>query len=256
MLAILTELQKDVQEVKKNQQTTNQQIQAMYAEMTKTFEEFDKKVKEMDVKMAQLRQEVMDKISEVEAKTAVEPDANRGMKFQRTGLSSRRAASAEGRPPHTQVVLLGFPTELMQPTLQRVAESVKQTVSHSGAPPKIKAFDFSRKAIFVFQSEAQAQSFVERAEAHEFPFKCPLSQKQVTLRLKIHIPAEERTHAKTIGALRNQILKIQQDLDLGSNGARGDVFVRSGDQGTKLFKVHENTRDGKHEIDAMLAELQ
>ena len=78
--------------------------------------------------------------------------------------------------PRKQVVLLGFPKELMQPTLQRTAESVRHTIGHSGAAPKIKVYDFSKKVMFVFQSEAQAESFVERAEAHELPLKCPFQR--------------------------------------------------------------------------------
>ena len=156
----------------------------------------------------------------------------------------------------TKVVLLGFPNELMQPTLQRAAESVRQIVGHSGAQPKIKTYDFSRKAIFLFQSDAQAESFVERADSHEFPFTCPISKTNVALRVKLDVPAEDRTHAKTIGILWNQILKTKQGLDLGSNGARGDVFIRDGDRGVKLFKVHEDYKEGKHRIDANLEELQ
>ena len=128
----------------------------------------------------------------------------------------------------------------MQPTLQRAAESVRQSIGHSGAPPKIKVFDFSRKAMFVFQSEAQAESFVTRADSHDFPFTCPISNTKVALRVKLYVPAEDRTHAKTVGALRNQILKTRANLDLGSNGARGDVFIRDGERGVKLFKVHED----------------
>ena len=138
--------------------------------LDKLSKEFQGKLDDLEVR---LRAEFMSKFTEI----AASGEEDRGAKFQRTGMSSRRSASAEGRAPRKQVVLLGFPQELMQPTIQRVAESVRQTIGHSGAAPKIKTFDFSRKAIFVFQSEAQAESFVERADAHEFPFVCPLSKK-------------------------------------------------------------------------------
>ena len=256
MLEILMGIQADMQDVKNNQEKTNQNIEGMYKEMTKKFEEFDIQIKEMDVKLADLRKNFIGKFAEVEVEAAGNVEQPRGGKIQRTGLSSRRAASAEGRQPRTQVVLVGFPTELMQPTLQRAAESVRQSIRHSGSPPKIKVLDFSRKAIFVFQSEAQAQSFVERADAHDFPFTCPISKAQVALRMKLHIPAEDRTHAKTVGALQNQITKVRQGLDLGSNGARGDVFIRNGDVGAKLFKVQEEMDNGRHKIEAHFNDLQ
>ena len=216
--------------------------------LDKLSAEFQGKLDDLEKR---LRDEFMNKFAEL----ATSGEEERGGKFQRTGMSSRRSASADGRAPRKQVVLLGFPQELMQPTIQRTAESVRQTIGHSGAAPKIKTFDFSRKAIFVFQTEAQAESFVERADAHDFPFICPISQATVSLRLKLHVPSEERTHAKTIGALRNQILAKRSGLDLGSNGSRGDVFVRYGDRGGKLFKVHEIFQDGKHKIDPNFVEL-
>jgi hypothetical protein len=123
-------------------------------------------------------------------------------------------------------------------------------------PRRSRRFGFSRKALFVFQLEAQAESFVERADAHEFPFVCPLSKNEVSLRVKLHVPSGERTHAKTIGALRNQILIKRSGLDLGSNGGRGDVFVRDGERGVKLFNVCEIMQDGKHKIDPNFVELQ
>ena len=96
-------------------------------------------------------------------------------------------------------------------------------------------------------------SFVERADGIDLPFKCPISSEQVSLRLKIHVPGSERTHAKTIGTLRNLIHKKRADLDLGSNGIRGDVFVRGGDSGVKMSKVLEEKVDGKHRIEPILA---
>jgi hypothetical protein len=214
--------------------------------------EFQGKLNDLETR---LRAEFMNKFAEIEERQGTSANEERGGKFQRTGMGTRRSACAEGRAPRKQVVLLGFPSELMQPTIQRVAESVRQTIGHSGAAPKIKAFDFSRKAMFVFQTEAQAESFVERADAHEFPFACPISKANVSLRVKLHIPGEERTHAKTIGALRNHILSKRNGIDLGSNGSRGDVFVRDGDRGGKLFKVHEIMQDGKHKIDPNFVEL-
>ena len=80
----------------------------------------------------------MSKFAEIEEKQNNYEGATRGAKFQRTGTSGRRAASADGRMPRKQVVLLGFPKELRQPTLQRTAESVRHTIGHSGAAPKIK----------------------------------------------------------------------------------------------------------------------
>ena len=35
-------------------------------------------------------------------------------------------------------------------------------------------------------------------------------------------------------------MKKRANLDLGSNGARGDVFIPDGERGVKLFKVHED----------------
>ena len=66
--------------------------------------------------------------------------------------------------------------------------------------------------------------------------------------MKLHVPGDERTHAKTIGALRNRILEKRRDLDLGSNGIRGEVFVRDGELGVKLFKVQKIMKDGKHTL--------
>ena len=213
--------------------------------LKKMSEEFQGKLDDLEKR---LREEFMSKFAELEEKQNNNEGAPRGAKFQRTGTSGRRAASADGRMPRKQVVLLGFPKELRQPTLQRTAESVRHTIGHSGAAPKIKVYDFSKKVMFVFQSEAQAESFVERAEAHEMPFTCPISKEQVSLRVKIHIPAEERTHAKTVGALQNQIKKVRGDLDLASNGGRGDVFTRDGENGVKIFKVLEQIDNGIHKI--------
>ena len=96
---------------------------------------------------------------------------------------------------------------------------------------------------------------MERADAIEIPFECPVSKEKVSLRMNLHVPGDERTHAKTIGALRNRILEKRRDLDLGSNGIRGEVFVRDGELGVKLFKVQEILKDGKHTIEANLAPL-
>ena len=74
----------------------------------------------------------------------------------------------------------------------------------------------------------------------------PISKEQVSLRVKIHIPAEERTHAKTESALRKQIKKVRGDLDLASNGSRGDVFTRDGEKGVKIFKVFDKIENGIH----------
>ena len=228
--------------------------------LEKMSEEFQGKLNALEQR---LRAEFTGKLAEVEARaTPVEPrmssssEEGRGAKFLRTGTSSRRAASADGHQPRNQVVLLGFPSELMQPTLQRVAEAVRQKIGHVGCQPKIKVFDFSRKVSFIFQSEAQAMSFAERAEAHELPVTCPITSENVNLRLKIHVPAEERTHSKTVGALRNQILLVKKELDLGSNGARGDVFIRNGEQGLKIFKVLAEAQEGKHKIEPHWAALQ
>ena len=251
MLEILTELQKDVKDVKQNQKTTSEQIAGILKEMNKKFEEFDGKIKEMDTKFAELRKMVL----EMQGRQGALGEEERVNKFQRTGMSTRRAASADGRAPRKQVVLLGFPKELMQPTLLRVAESIKQKIGHTGAPPNIKVYDFSRKAMFIFQSEAHAETFVERAGAIDIPFECPISKEKVSLRLKLHVPGDERTHAKTIGALRNRILEKRGDLDLGSNGFRGEVFVRDGELGVKLFKVQEVMHDGMHKIEANLTPL-
>ena len=48
----------------------------------------------MDIKFDELRKEFMGKIAEVEVHAAGNVEQPRGAKFQRTGLSSRRAASA------------------------------------------------------------------------------------------------------------------------------------------------------------------
>ena len=161
MLEILTELQKDMKNVKHNQTTASQQLAGILNEMNQKCKEFDGKIKEMDTKFAVLRKMVL----EMKGRQGASGEEERGNKFQRTGLSTRRAASAERRAPRKKVVLLGFPKELMQPTLLRVAESIKQQIGHSGAPTKIKVYDFSRKAMFMFQSEAHAEAFVERADA-------------------------------------------------------------------------------------------
>ena len=108
----------------------------------------------------------------------------------------------------------------------------------------------------MFQSDAQAESFVKRAEAHELPFMCPISKEQVSLRVKMHTLAEERTHAKTVGALRNQIKKVRGDLDLASDGGRGDVFTRDGEKGVRIFKVFEKIQDGNHKIVPNIGGLQ
>jgi hypothetical protein len=226
--------------------TSNQEM------LDKLSAEFQGKLDDLEKR---LRAEFMNKFAEMEVQQKAVGQEERGIKFQRTGLTSRRSASADGREPRKHVVLLGFPQELMQPTIKRVAESIRQKIGLTMAQPKIKAFDFSRKAMFVFQTEAQAESFVEKADTQEFPFTCPISGTVVELRLKLHVPSEERTHAKTIGALRNEIIKIRSGLDLGSNGSRGDVFVRDGERGGKLFHVHETIHEGQHQIDPNLQEL-
>ena len=143
MLEILTELQKDMKAVKSNQETTNEQIAGIYNEMNKKLEELDGNIKEMDIKFAELRKMVLENdAAKNDAQGGGTGIGARGVKHQRTGLESRRAASVDGRTILTKVVLLGFPNELMQPTLQRAAESVRQIVGHSGAQPKIKTLRF------------------------------------------------------------------------------------------------------------------
>ena len=61
--------------------------------------------------------------------------------------------------------------------------------------------------MFVFQLEAHAEAFVERADAIDIPFDCLISKEKVSLRMKLHVPVDERTHAKTIGEVRNRILE-------------------------------------------------
>ena len=132
---------------------------------------------------------------------------------------------------------------------------MRQSIGHSGAALKIKAFDFSHTAIFVFQSEVQAESIVERADAHEFPFSYPISKSQVLLGEDPHTC--RRAHpCQNGGCTQDEVLNVRQGVDLGSSGARGDVFIRDGDQGGKLFKVYEDMEEGKHWIDANMAELQ
>ena len=121
--------------------------------------------------------------------------------------------------------------------------------------PTTKIFDFPRKVLFNFPSEAQALNFIDQAKGKELPFLCPISHKKVHLRLKIHVPAEERTHARTLGVLRRILAERLADLDWGSNGAKGDIFFRDGEKGTKVFKVLEEQVEGPHKIEPLMEPL-
>ena len=73
----------------------------------------------VDIKK-RLRAEFMNELKGV----APSGEEERGGKFQRTGMISHRSASADGCAPRKQAVLLGFPQELMQATIQRTAEAL------------------------------------------------------------------------------------------------------------------------------------
>ena len=42
---------------------------------------------------------------------------------------------------------------------------------------------------------------------------------------------------------------------MGSNGARGDIFIRSGEKGTNIFKVFEEKVEGAHKIEPLMEPL-
>ena len=52
---------------------------------------------------------------------------------------------------------------------------------------------------------------------------------------------------------RYPIKRMRMNYD---HGSRGDVFVRQGERGAKLFKAHETMQEGKHNIEPNLGESE